>query len=194
MPIFNNNTPVKFKAGTPVTSSSPALEPGAFVYDTDTGALYVDTLDGREQVRDPLKLSLTGGTLTGTLEIESAGNTTASINTSGVITGVYLETTGVIHLNTAPHSYAVFGDDSGNRDSRIQSRTLSETVTDLGIDDKVDADSIESGTVVTSVTAGTLPAFTDSYDGTTEALTLSFSAGTSATVSTSSDFLKNKTV
>lgn len=190
MPIFNDNTPVKFIAGTPVTSSSPALEVGAIIYDTGSGALYIDTLSGRLQVTDPLKLSITGGQLTGNLEILDTGQTVATIGTDGTIQAQFLEATGVIHLDTAPHSYAVFADNDGERDSMIQSRTLSETITDLGIDEKIDSSDVESGVAVTSITAGDLPSFESNYDS--EVLTIVFSAGTSPTATTGSDFLKNK--
>ena len=123
---------VNFRYGTPVTINplSPELEPGTFTIDSSTLALYLDTDTGRVQLRDPLKLSLTGGTLTGDLIISSGGTTTSSISAAaGVIQGQFLETKGNIHLDVAPGYYAVI-----DANGRIRSRTKAEMLADMGLD------------------------------------------------------------
>lgn len=126
-----DNNYVNFRYGTPVTINPlfPALEPGTFSFDSESLALYLDTDTKRVQIKDPLKLSLTGGTLTGDLLICDNGVTTSSIHAAeGIVRGQYLETTGDIHLNVPADNYAII---DGN--GRIRSRTKSETLADLGI-------------------------------------------------------------
>lgn len=124
---------VKFRYGTPVTADHPELLPGSFVFDSASLALYLDTDTSRVQIHDPLKLSLTGGTLTGTVSVVSeSGVTVSTFNTSGVIQGVFLETTGDVSLDESPDRFAVL-DSTG----RIRSRTLSQMRADLGIVDPI---------------------------------------------------------
>lgn len=190
-----NQNIVDFRYGTPVTSSSPELIPGSFLFDSSSLALYLDTDSGRVQVMDPLKLSLTGGDVTGTINVINNGATVASLNTNGVVSGKFLESTGSIALNTAPNLYAVF-DSNG----RIRTRTKAEMILDLRI---IDPDSLGSlayknsaqgtftpvGTistptitinysnesVVKSVTSGELPEYTVSGE------VLSLTSGTQLT-------------
>jgi len=129
-----STTQVKFRCGTPVTANSPELVPGSFVFDTQNLVLYIDMVSGRLQVRDPLKLSLTGGSVTGDIEVlDGNGRTVSSLGTSGVVSGTYLESTGEIHLNTAPQDYAVMVN------GRIYTRSAAETIADLGIDQKANS-------------------------------------------------------
>lgn len=126
-----NATVVAFRYGTPVTASSPQLIPGSFVFDSATLALYLDTDVARVQVKDPLKLSLTGGTLTGNVNVvNNQGTTVSSIEAeTGVISGKFLETTGEIALDHAPSLYAVI------ENGRIRTRTRAQMLVDLGIVD-----------------------------------------------------------
>jgi len=174
---------INFRYGTPVTIDPlyPELEPGTFSFDYETLALYLDTDTRRVQVMDPLKLSLSGGAMTGDLTVENGGTVVASISSeTGVIQGQYLETTGSIHLDVAPRSYAVI-DDNG----RIRTRTKAEMIQDLGIispatlgalafkdsasgsytpQGTISAPSADialtSGPVVRQITPGELPSFT----------------------------------
>lgn len=131
-----NNKDVVFRYSVEaVTDNSPSLLPGSFTFDSKSLALYIDTDTQRVQVKDPLKLSLTGGDLTGDVQVlDSDGTVTAVMNTLGVVQGKYLETTGNIALDTAPNLYAVI-DSTG----RIRTRTRAQMVQDLGI---VDPDSL----------------------------------------------------
>ena len=183
---------INFRYGTPITIDPlyPELEPGTFSFDSSTMALYLDTDTRRVQVMDPLKLSLSGGTMNGSIEVESGGTVVASISAeTGVIQGEYVEMTGNLHLNTAPLSYAVI-DENG----RIRTRTRAEMLQDLGIispatlgalayKDSAEGTYTPQGTistptatvaapkgrVVRSVTPGELP----SFDVNDEALSLS---------------------
>ena len=123
---------VKFRYGTPVTADYPDLAPGTFTFDSESLALYLDTDTRRVQVQDPLKLSLTGGTLTGSLQVVSNdGATKCSLNhNTGVIQGDFLETTGDISLDAPPGLYAVI-DENG----RIRTRTVAQMKSDLNIID-----------------------------------------------------------
>ena len=143
-----NQRQVKFKIGPQVTTTSPytpSLEPGAFVFDSGTLALYVDLPNQRVQVKDPLKLALTGGTLTGDVTIVDHNGTTSSCFSAdtGTITGRYLETTGSISIGnneTIPNAYAVI-DNNG----RIRSITKQQLVTELGLGQMAYADNIIIG-------------------------------------------------
>lgn len=120
---------VKFRMGTPVTQSSPALIPGSFLFDTATFCLWLDLDSRRVQIQDPLKLSLTGGQVSGTIEVVNGQGTTVSrINTSGVIQGQYLETTGEIHSDDAAVAFAIV-----DTNGRIRTRTKTEIQGDLGL-------------------------------------------------------------
>lgn len=78
---------------------------------------------------DPLKLSLTGGTLTGSVEVVHDGETTSSINAAtGTIRGTFLETTGNIEYGSVPTNYAII-----DANGRIRTRTLEQTQLDLGV-------------------------------------------------------------
>lgn len=125
-----NQVNVSFRYGAPVTSSYPPLSPGAFTFDSEKLSLYLDTETERLQVKDPLKLSLTGGTLSGDLLVEGTeGTVVASISsTTGIVRGQYLEATGSLAMSETPGLYAVV-DDTG----RIRTRTRSEIQKDLGI-------------------------------------------------------------
>ena len=131
-----NQNLVKFKCGPQVTATSPffpPLEPGAFVFDTESLALYVDLTDRRVQVKDPLKLALTGGTITGDVRIvDQYGSTSSFLNSStGAIQGQYLETVGNISIGegeTIPNSFAVI-DENG----RIRSLTKEQVISELGV-------------------------------------------------------------
>lgn len=131
-----NQNLVKFKYGPSVTATSPffpPLEPGAFVFDSETLALYIDLTDRRVQVKDPLKMSLTGGTITGDVQIvDQNGTTSSSFNAStGAIQGQYLETTGNISIGegeSIPDNFAVI-DNNG----RIRSLTKQQVISELGI-------------------------------------------------------------
>lgn len=126
---------VKFRYGSPVTENSPALLPGAFTFDSDSLALYIDLDDARVQIQDPLKLSLTGGQLTGSVEVvDNLGTTMSSFGVDGVVQGQFLETTGNIALDTAPTLYAVL-----DANGRIRTRTKAEMILDLRI---LDPDSL----------------------------------------------------
>lgn len=128
---------VQFRYGTPVTTTepfSPELLPGAFTLDSDTLALYRDTDIGREQVKDPLKLSLTGGVLTGNLEVQSGGVTTSFIEAStGIIRSKFIEITGNIHLDEASDTYIV-----QDVNGRVRTRTKSEIIQDLDVPTKTE--------------------------------------------------------
>lgn len=123
---------VQFRYGTPVTTTepfSPELLPGAFTLDSDTLALYRDTDISREQIKDPLKLSLTGGTLTGNLEVQSGGVTTSFIEAStGVVRSKFIEITGDIHLDETSDTYIV-----QDVNGRLRARTKPEIIQDLDI-------------------------------------------------------------
>lgn len=121
---------VSFRYGTPVTSDYPSLSPGTFTFDSESLSLYLDTETERLQVKDPLKLSLTGGTLSGDLSVEdSEGTIVASISSlTGVVKGKFLEATGDLALNETPGLYAVF-DETG----RIRTRTRAQMQKDLGV-------------------------------------------------------------
>ena len=125
---------VKFRYGTPVSAEFPELIPGSFVFDYESLALYIDTDVRRFQIQDPLKLSLTGGTLRGSLEVVGDdGATQCALDAaSGVVRGKFLEATGEIALSTSPNLFAVLDDDG-----RIRSRTKQEMQRDLGIVDPV---------------------------------------------------------
>lgn len=131
-----NQKQVKFKIGPQVTATSPfspPLDPGAFVFDSETLALYVDLLNRRVQVKDPLKLALTGGTITGDVCIVDQNGTTSSCFSAntGAITGRYLETTGDISIDSneeIPNAYAVI-DSNG----RIRSITKEQMIQELGV-------------------------------------------------------------
>lgn len=126
---MQESTTVRFRYGTPVTSNYPEVIPGSFIFDSSELCLYLDTSSGRHQVVDPLKLSLTGGTLTGTVEVVDAwGTVVASFSKTGTVSGLYLQTTGNISMPTAPNLYAVV-DENG----RIRTRTRDEMITDLNI-------------------------------------------------------------
>lgn len=194
-----NGNKVKFRYGTPVSSDYPELIPGSFVFDYESLALYIDTDVRRLQVKDPLKLSLSGGILHGSLEVVAEdGATMCSLDSvSGIVSGVFLETTGDIALDTAPNLYAVL-DDTG----RIRSRTLAEMQKDLGIIDPVTLGALaykdsasgqytpvgsvstptvtvnyDSESVIGSITAGDLP----KYEVSGEKLTLDPGTQTTAT-------------
>lgn len=127
-----NEYRVKFRySNSAVTDSSPDLLPGTFTFDSESLALYLDTDTRRVQIKDPLKLSLSGGDLTGNIQIlDGDGTVSASISTSGAIVGKYFETTGDIALDTPPNLYAVI-DSSG----KICTRTKAQMIQDLGIVD-----------------------------------------------------------
>ena len=117
-----NQRQVKFKIGPSVTTTSPfspSLDPGAFVFDSESLALYIDLDNTRVQVKDPLKLALTGGT-----------SSCFSADT-GTITGRYLETTGDISISPnedIPGAYAVI-DNNG----RIRTITKEQMIAELDI-------------------------------------------------------------
>lgn len=126
---MDQNTVVFRYSTTEITETNPSLLPGAFTFDSESLALYIDTDTKRVQVRDPLKLSLTGGNLTGDLNVlDSDGTISASISTEGIINGQFIETTGNISLDTAPDLYAVI-DATG----RIRTRTKAQMIQDLDI-------------------------------------------------------------
>lgn len=201
---------VRFIAGTPVTLTSPQLIPGAFHFDTETLALFIDLDSKRVQVMDPLKLSLTGGTLTGSVEVvNSEGTTVSGLSSDGVVTGTWLETTADIHLNTTPGQFAVI------ENGRIRSRSRDEMISDLGV---VEIDSLgtlaykssatgiytpvgtvsaptvtvntQKVSVVKEVTPGALPTLETNVSG--EVLSINFSAGTK-TSSTSTEVVEDVT-
>jgi len=131
-----NQKKVKFKYGPSVTITSPfnpPLEQGSFVFDSESFALYVDLASSRVQIKDPLKLSLTGGTITGNINIvDNNGTTSSCFNAeTGAITGRYLETTGTISIGSnenIPNAYAVI-DNNG----RIRSITKEQMSAELGL-------------------------------------------------------------
>lgn len=131
-----NQRQVKFKIGPSVTTTSPfspSLDPGAFVFDSESLALYIDLDNTRVQVKDPLKLALTGGTITGDIEIVDRNGTTSSCFSAdtGIITGRYLETTGDISISPnedIPGAYAVI-DNNG----RIRTITKEQMIAELDI-------------------------------------------------------------
>ena len=132
-----NQKQVKFKMGAQVTTTSPffpPLETGSFVFDTQSLALYIDLENRRVQVKDPLKLSLTGGTITGEVNIvDQRGTTISSFSaTTGVVQGQYLETKGeFVPIDPQNHeiiqkTYAVI-DENG----RIRSITREQMIAEL---------------------------------------------------------------
>ena len=146
-----NQKQVKFKMGAQVTTTSPffpPLEEGSFVFDTQSLALYIDLENRRVQVKDPLKLSLTGGTITGDTTffgdttfsgeinvVDQNGTTTSGFSAdTGIIYGNYLETTGeFVPINPEnheiiPEQYAVI-DDNG----RIRSITKEQMIAELNL-------------------------------------------------------------
>lgn len=126
-----DNLLVYFRCGTPVTIESPLhppLHPGSFVFDTDTLALYLDLDTHRVQIHDPLKLSLTGGTVTGDIYVESDGSTQSYISADGIIQGKYLEATGNIKLDNYDDEDFIVIDENG----RLRSTTKAEVVVALG--------------------------------------------------------------
>lgn len=133
-----NNKLVNFRYGKPVIIPTeidetfvPELEPGTFTVDAETLALYLDLDDKRIQIKDPLKLSTTGGTLTGDLIINYDGTTTCTIHAnSGVIEGKFFDADAHIdiHMNTAAGKFATFDDDG-----HLKYRTKEEMLSDLGI-------------------------------------------------------------
>lgn len=130
---------VQFRYGTPVTTTEPLfpeLIPGSFVFDSSTFALYLDTDLTRVQIKDPLKLSLTGGDVSGNINVvDNLGTTLCSLSANnGTVTGVYLQATGNLSMSTAPDLYAVV-DSSG----KIRTRTKAEMIFDLHI---LDPDSL----------------------------------------------------
>lgn len=113
-----------------VTDSDPEVDEG-FVFDTESFALYLDLEGTRYQVKDPLKLSLAGGKVTGKIEVVNhEGTTVSSFDTEGSIVGKSLQLTGELSVETTPDSFAVFG-----ADGRIHSRTKEELRKDLGVSD-----------------------------------------------------------
>ena len=130
-----NQRQVKFKIGPSVTTTSPfspSLDPGAFVFDSESLALYIDLDNTRVQVKDPLKLALTGGTVSGDIEIvDQYGTTSSCLSTDGTITGQYLETTGNISIGLnedIPDAYAVI-DENG----RIRTITKEQMIAELDL-------------------------------------------------------------
>lgn len=112
-----------------VTQNTPEVDPGTFVFDSTTLALYVDLDTGRKQVKDPLKLSLEGGKVKGTIEIvDNLGSTILTLDQGGSIIGKKFQCTGNIHLETSPESVVVI-DNEGN----FKSRTKEEFLEDLGV-------------------------------------------------------------
>ena len=144
-----NQKQVKFKMGAQVTTTSPffpPLETGSFVFDTASLALYIDLENRRVQVKDPLKLSLTGGIITGETTFENNVSFTGEVNivdqrgttissfsaTTGVVQGQYLETKGeFVPIDPQNHeiiqkTYAVI-DENG----RIRSITREQMIAEL---------------------------------------------------------------
>lgn len=160
MSFIRDGTSVKFIAGTPVTDTNPEVDPGQWVYDTGSHTLYLDLLEYddytgqttpiRTQITDPLKLSLTGGTLTGDLLISDDGTVTTRLwRTGGVETNGFYICTAEIHASQIPDSVAVWvSTENGNQ---LQSRTLRELFSDLdlqisgSLDDENLTIDIESG-------------------------------------------------
>lgn len=137
--------------GPQVTTTSPLfppLEPGSFIFDTQSLALYIDLNDRRVQIKDPLKLSLTGGTITGNTHFNGDTSFTGEINivdtngatvsrfssVSGIVQGKYLETTGELvpidpqSQEEIPEAYAVI-DENG----RIRSITKEQMIAELNL-------------------------------------------------------------
>ena len=126
---------IRFRYGTPVTNSPPyrpSLDPGSFVFDSKTWALYIDTEDGRKLVTDITKLSLSGGQVTGTVEVVSGGATRISLDTSGVITGQYLDLTGDLEIGSLDLYNYIAVVDTNNRIKGISLERLSD---DLNVPD-----------------------------------------------------------
>lgn len=75
---------LKFSKG--LSNTMPAtLTPGQFLIQTDTGNMYLDNSPTqRIQIKDSTKLSLTGGTLTGTLNIGTTPNQIVLSPTAGI--------------------------------------------------------------------------------------------------------------
>lgn len=137
---------VKFRYGPGVTASSPALLPGAFTFDSNTFALYLDNNTERLQIQDPLKLSISGGIMNGDIQIAHNGTVTCSLDAeTGNVQGVYLTTTGEISLEAPTDKYAVI-DNQG----RIRYLTKQQVLNDLGIDNlgKLAYQDSVSGTLV----------------------------------------------
>lgn len=124
---------VKFRYGTPVTDTVPVIIPGSFVFDAATWALYLDTEEGRKRVTDTTKLSITGGTVTGTIEvIDSTGATRISFVPSGVITGQYLHLKGSIGLDpSGTYKYVAVID----QEDSVKGVTLDRMREDLQVPD-----------------------------------------------------------
>lgn len=88
------NDAVVFSRGLAATMPATYQE-GRFLLQTDTGALFLDdTASSRIQIKDTTKLSLSGGTMTGTLDMGSNRITSLSnpSNTADAATKGYVDT------------------------------------------------------------------------------------------------------
>lgn len=163
---------VKFRYGSGVTANSPDLLPGAFTFDSNTFALYLDNNQERLQIQDPLKLSITGGNMSGDIRVMHNGLVSCSLNAqSGEIRGVFFTTTGEISIETPPGKYAVI-DDNG----RIRYITRQQVLADLGIDN-LGALAYKDTVTGSFVPMGTVSAPTVTVNYTTESVIKDITAG-----------------
>ena len=126
---MEDKTTVLFRYGTPVTYNSPSVIAGSFVFDSAKLALYLDTESGRVQVQDPLKLSLTGGTIAGNIELVEYGQVNVSLLRSGTVTAKFVELTGDLYLDSVAEKFALL-----DEEGKIRYRTKDEILSDLNID------------------------------------------------------------
>ena len=156
--IIPTEVPVKFTMGTGITSHTPELDAGQFLYDTVTKALYLDVWNideqnnelvlTRVQIQDPLKLSLTGGALTGDFQIVDAttGRTKISLWRSGdVDIDGYYRSSGLLETSDMPDSLAVW------QDGTLRAKTIKDifNLMDIQLSGELDNETlildIESG-------------------------------------------------
>lgn len=155
--IVPTAVPVKFTVGTGITSSAPELVAGQFLYDTAAQALYLDvweydeennnSLIVRTQIKDPLKLSLTGGALTGDLQIvDNLGHARVTLWRNGdVDVDGYYRCSALLETSEIPDSVAVWVDGT------LRAKSLRDIFNDMEIQLSGELDnemlilSIESG-------------------------------------------------
>lgn len=66
---------VKFKRG-PSETLPQSIDPGSFLVETDTGQMYLDdTSENRVKIKDPSKLPLSGGELSGDVIFKGKAST-----------------------------------------------------------------------------------------------------------------------
>ena len=116
---MNNTTtiPVTFLFGHQVTDTMPQRALGQFVFDLDTGNLFID-LEGsnpnttkRIPVKDSLAIHISGNNIiTGSIEAHGDGSTVTRLSGQGLTTNGYICMTALVTMDHDPTQIAVWDD------------------------------------------------------------------------------------